>query len=87
MTYDEKEQQQQHAHTNHDAESIEVDRNVRHEFGTVLYVAISEVRHVLLQLTGKLGQALVVGICSLQFAVFGKSRYGIASTLHLLFSR
>ena len=50
MTYDEEEQQQQHAHTNHDAECIEVDGNVRHQFGTVLYVAISEVRHVLLKL-------------------------------------
>ena len=34
-----------------------------------------------------MGQTLVVGISSLQFAVFGKSRYGLASTLHLLLSR
>ena len=50
MTYDEEEQQQQHAHANHNAESIEVDGDVRYQFGTVLYVAISEVRHVLLKL-------------------------------------
>ena len=83
----EEEKQQQHAHANHDAECIEVDGDVRHQFGTVLYVAISEVRHVLLELTGKLGQALVIGICSLQLAILGKSRYGLASTLHLLLSR
>ena len=87
MTDDEEEEDEEGAHAHHYAEGIEVDGNVRHQLGTVLNISVTEVRHVLLELCGKLRQALVIGVSSLQLTIFCKSRDGTASALHLLLGR
>ena len=87
MSYHEEEEQQQCAYAHHDAEGIKVYGDIRHKLSTILYVAISEVRHVVLQLLCKLRQTTVVSILCLQLAVFGKCGNSPASTLHLLLGR
>ena len=70
MTDDDEEQQEQRAHADHHAEGVEVDRNVRHQFGSVLDIPIAEVRHVLLQLRSQFFQFGIVGILGPQRSVF-----------------
>ena len=85
-----EEDDEQRAESDHHAESIEAQRNVRHELRLVLDISVSEVWHVLLQsvaqylAAGRLlfGQFARAGLCS-QFAVFLQSQYGPLAAAYL----
>ena len=71
MADDEEEEHEECPHAHHDAEGVEVDGDIGHQFGSVLDISITEIWHVLLQLGSQTVQSGVGGVGSLQPAVGG----------------